>query len=264
MRVPLFQVDAFASRLFQGNPAAVCPLSAWLDARVLQAIAAENNLSETAFFVPRGGDFELRWFTPTVEVDLCGHATLAAAHVLFRHLQPGRAAVVFHSQSGPLPVALTPRGLELAFPSRPALPLTEGQAHVVAALGARPAELLAAPRDYLVVFDTAAEVRALRPDFARLAALPKSGLIASAPGEGEGCDFVSRFFSPKDGINEDPVTGSAHCTLAPYWAHRLGRADLSARQLSARGGELGCTVDGERVKISGEAITYLTGELQLP
>jgi PhzF family phenazine biosynthesis protein len=260
MRAPLFQIDAFASKAFQGNPAAVCPLSSWPEAALLQQIAAENNLSETAFLVPRGGDFEIRWFTPTVEVDLCGHATLASAHVLFRHLQPGRTHVVFHSRSGELPVAQSGSHLELSFPALPAspVPLTEA---FVRALGARPRELHASAGDYLAVFDSEAQVRALAPDLVKVAALDRSGVIVTAAGSA--VDFVSRYFAPRDGIPEDPVTGSAHCTLAPYWGQRLGKTALSARQVSARGGELRCRLANERVLIAGEAVTYLVGEVSV-
>jgi PhzF family phenazine biosynthesis protein len=260
MKLRLFQVDAFASRVFAGNPAAVVPLDSWLDDATLQAIAAENNLAETAFFVPEGDDFRIRWLTPAAEVDLCGHATLASAWVVFNVLEPGRSAVRFRSKSGPLGVSAEGDRLALDFPSRPPAAADGSFAAVAAALGARPQAVLAA-RDYLALFADEAEVRALRPDMARTAALDRMAVIATAPGDD--CDFVSRFFAPAVGVPEDPVTGSAHATLVPYWSTRLGRRRLFARQVSARGGELWCEDRGERVSIAGRAVPYLEGTLTI-
>jgi PhzF family phenazine biosynthesis protein len=249
------------ARPFTGNPAAVCPLDAWLPDETMQAIAAENNLSETAFFVPAGDGYRLRWFTPTTEVDLCGHATLASAYVVFRFLRPGVSEVDFQTQqAGRLRVVRDGELLALDFPARPAAPCAMSEA-LAAGLGRRPAALLAA-RDYLAVYDAADDIVALRPDFAALAALDRFAVIVTAPGTG-GIDFVSRFFAPARGVDEDPVTGSAHCTLIPYWAERLGKTCLEARQLSRRGGALSCALDGERVSIAGRAALYLEGAITL-
>ncbi len=269
MPVPIYQVDAFARRPFAGNPAAVCPLAAWLPAGLMQQIAAENNLAETAFFIPLDGeeaDFHLRWFTPTFEIDLCGHATLAAAHVLWNERGFARPEIIFQSKSGLLRVRREADGrLVLDFPSRPPRPLGAGEypaAVLAQALGpgaAVPQAVLAA-RDLVAVFASAAEVLALKPDFAALLGLDYLGLVATAPGSG-GVDFVSRFFAPEVGVPEDPVTGSAHSTLIPYWAERLGKTELFARQESARGGELWCRLRGDRVDIGGYAVTYMAGAL---
>ena len=261
MKLRLFQVDAFASRVFAGNPAAVVPLERWLGDATLQAIATENNLSETAFFVGGKGDYHIRWMTPADEVDLCGHATLASAWVVFNELEKGRAEVTFRSQSGPLRVTADGDRLALDFPSRPPEPADATREALARALGARPTAALAS-RDYLAVFGSEDEVRALEPDMVAVAALDRMAVIATAPG-GD-CDFVSRFFVPSMGIPEDPVTGSAHCTLVPYWAKRLGRASLFARQVSARGGELWCEDRGERVAIAGRCAKYLEGTIEVP
>jgi len=258
MKLPLYQVDAFTTRLFGGNPAAVVPIETWPRDDVMQAIAAENNLAETAFVIARPDVSPLRWFTPTVEVDLCGHATLASAHVLFRYHFPSLARLVFETKSGELSVTRDGELLALDFPARPARAIDVSDA-LAAALGARPREALRAPRDLLAVLDTEAQVRAFHPDFSRIAALDATGLIVTAPGDE--VDFVSRFFAPKAGIPEDPATGSSHCTLAPYWAARLGRNKLTARQLSARGGEMRCELRGERVLIAGATVEYLRGEI---
>jgi PhzF family phenazine biosynthesis protein len=266
MAIPLYQVDAFTDRVFAGNPAAVCPLESWLDAAVMQAIAAENNLSETAFFVADerggsdGGTYAIRWFTPVDEIDLAGHPTLATAHVIFSVLAPALDAVTFTTPLGDS-LAVTREGdrLTMDFPARPPAP-RDDLGDVGAALGARPAEILAA-RDGFAVFEGEAEVAALQPDMAAIAALDCMGLIATAPGAA--CDFVSRFFAPKMGVPEDPVTGSAHCTLIPYWAGRLGKSEMLARQISARGGTIHCGHDGERVRIGGGAVTYMTGAIAL-
>lgn len=258
-----FHVDAFAQAPFTGNPAGVCPLAAPLPAALMQQIAAENSLAETAFFVSRPDEpagFDLRWFTPTVEIDLCGHATLAAAHVLFKHLGFAGPQVTFHTQSGLLHVARAADGrLTLDFPSRPPQPLPALPAGLAAALGGTPRAALAA-RDLLAVFATEAEVAALQPDMAAIAAFDYVGIIATAPGS-EGVDFVSRFFAPRVGVPEDPVTGSAHSILIPFWAEKLGKTELRARQISPRGGDLWCCLRGDRVDISGYAVTYAAGEL---
>ncbi|MBI5441612.1 MAG: PhzF family phenazine biosynthesis protein [Deltaproteobacteria bacterium] len=260
LNIPLYQVDAFAREPFAGNPAAVCPLDHWLEDRLLQAIAAENNLSETAFFVRRGERFELRWFAPAAEVDLCGHATLATAHVLFRHLGFASDRVRFETKSGELVVEKRGDLLALDFPSRPAA-ACEAPEELLTALGARPVEVLRS-RDYLAVFRSEDEVLGLRPDMAQLARLPVLGVIATAAGRSH--DFVSRFFAPSVGVPEDPVTGSSHCTLVPYWARRLGKTSLHARQASRRGGELWCEDRGDRVSIAGFAVTYLEGTIRVP
>jgi PhzF family phenazine biosynthesis protein len=260
VKLRLFQVDAFASRVFAGNPAAVVPLDRWLPDATLQSIATENNLSETAFFVGEKGYFQIRWMTPTDEVDLCGHATLAAAWVVFNEVEKGRTEVHFRSQSGLLRVSDDGERLALDFPSRPPEPADGSMAALADALGARPRVVLAA-RDYLVVFETEDEVRSLKPDMAKVAALDRMGVIATAPGRD--CDFVSRFFAPAVGIPEDPVTGSAHCTLVPYWSGRLGKKSLFARQVSARGGELWCEDRGERVAIAGRCARYLEGTIEI-
>jgi PhzF family phenazine biosynthesis protein len=259
MRLPIYQLDAFTSRLFAGNPAAVVPLEEWPPDATLQAIAAENNLAETAFFVPRGAEWELRWFTPTVEVDLCGHATLAAAAVILRHLAPEAQKVLFRTRkAGILTVARHGDALALDLPARPPEKLPgPAPAALAAALGAVPAEVLVA-RDYLCVFEKTEEVHNLRPDFAALARLDRFAAICTAPGIGE-FDFVSRFFAPAQGVDEDPVTGSSHSTLVPFWAERLGRTHLRAKQVSARGGELDCALEGDRVVLAGRVAFYLEG-----
>jgi PhzF family phenazine biosynthesis protein len=265
MRLRLWQVDAFTDRVFAGNPAAVVPLPAWLPDPVLRAIAAENNLSETAFLVREEGGWRIRWFTPAVEVELCGHATLASAFVVLTHLAPG-AGVTFQSQSGPLTVARGAGGLlEMTFPRLPGEPVEPSSwpGELSRALGRAPREALRSSRKWMAVLDRAEDVRALRPDLDAVAALDLPGLIVTAPGDGE-ADFVSRYFGPKVGIPEDPVTGSAHCTLAPYWAARLGKRRLLAHQVSARGGRLECEDTGDAVRIAGRAAQYLVGEIDVP
>ncbi len=261
MRIPFFWVDAFTDQLFSGNPAGIVPLDHWIDDTLMQCIAFENGLAETAFFVPvESGHYHLRWFTPRAEVDLCGHATLASAHVLFNELGQAHTRIIFDSKSGPLSVDLrSDQRLELDFPSRPATPAAVPPA-LIKGLGATPS-FYAQAQANLAVFDTMAEVRALRPDFAVLATLEQYGTIATAPGED--CDFVSRFFAPRVGVPEDPVTGSAHCVLTPYWAGRLDKTKLHARQISPRGGELWCELIGDRVKIAGHAVLYLRGEISV-
>ncbi|WP_348678065.1 PhzF family phenazine biosynthesis protein [Alcanivorax profundi] len=255
----LYQVDAFTSSLFRGNPAAVVPLERWLDDALLQNIAQENNLSETAFLVPDDTGYALRWFTPRVEVDLCGHATLAAAWVVFNALGFAGERVRFNSASGPLYVTRSGQRLTLDFPARPATPITETST-LEHALGV-PIRAAAQARDLLIEVDSAACVREYQPDFSAIAALDTFAVMLTAPGED--CDFVSRFFAPAKGVPEDPVTGSAHCTLVPWWADKLGKKRLHARQLSARGGELFCEMTGERVSLSGEARCYLKGDILL-
>jgi len=256
-RLPIYQVDAFTDSLFGGNPAAVCPLDTWLPDATMQAIAAENNLAETAFFVPEGGDYALRWFTPKVEVDLCGHATLASGHVIFSFIEPARQSVSFRTlNAGTLVVSRHADLLAMDFPARPPIAV-EPPPGLLAALGGKPREVLGA-RDHLIVYDSAAEVAALNPDLAALAEVDCWAAIATARGE-NGIDFVSRFFAPAQGVPEDPATGSSHCTLVPYWAKRLGKTKLEARQLSRRGGALSCALKGERVSIAGRAVLYLEG-----
>jgi PhzF family phenazine biosynthesis protein len=260
MHIPIYQVDAFAGRLFSGNPAAVVPTESELPAGTMQAIAAENNLSETAFVVPEDDHHRIRWFTPAVEVNLCGHATLAAAHVLFTHLGHPGDRIAFSSASGMLYVHRQGELLFLDFPAdtlHPADPPPE----LVDGLGAEPAEVHRGRDDYLAVLESEDQVRSLAPDMAVLEETPGRGVIVTAPGRD--ADFVSRFFAPQLGIPEDPVTGSAHTSLTPYWSARLGRRKLRALQLSRRGGELFCTDRGERVEIGGRAVTYLVGELWL-
>lgn len=257
--LPFYWVDAFTGKVFAGNPAGVVPLAQWLPDALLQQIAFENGLAETAFFVRTAeARYHLRWFTPAVEVDLCGHATLASAFVLFTQLGLNGDTITFDSRSGPLVVKRHQNGLlELDFPSRPAQPCAI-PAGLAEALGAAPIHVAQA-RDTLCVFARTEDVVALKPYFGALAQLDSFAVIATAPGSD--CDFVSRFFAPRAGINEDPVTGSAHCTLTPYWAAHLGRTKLHARQVSARGGELWCELRGDRVGIAGRAVLYLKGEI---
>ena len=261
MRLPIYQVDAFTDSLFGGNPAAVCLLDKWLPDATMQAIAAENNLSETAFFIHDGNDYALRWFTPTTEVDLCGHATLASGHIVLRLLEPKRDSVSFHTlKAGTLVVGRNADMLVMDFPARPAAPSMPPPG-LLAALGGTPREILSA-RDHLIVYDSAAEVAALDPDLAALAKVDCWAAIVTAPGD-NGIDFVSRFFAPRQGVPEDPVTGSAHCTLVPYWAKRLGKNEFEARQISRRGGTLRCALRGDRVSIGGKAVVYLEGQIEV-
>lgn len=258
MRLQQYQVDAFASRVFEGNPAAVCPLESWLEDGLLQAIAMENNLAETAYFVPTKDGFELRWFTPTTEVDLCGHATLAAAHVLYTELGYGGDCIRFATRSGELRVGREGELYVLDFPA--IVPhVCAAPAGLAEALGREPAAVLAAD-DLLAVFASEAEVQALEPDQALLARLDYRGVIVTAPGEQH--DFVSRFFAPRVGVPEDPVTGSAHCKLVPYWAERLGKNRMSARQVSRRGGDLALELRGDRVQMAGRAVLFMVAEIR--
>lgn len=260
MKLPLYQLDVFTNRVFGGNPAAVVVMDRWLDDIILQSIAAENNLSETAFVIPDGECSRLRWFTPTVEVDLCGHATLAAAHVLFREHFPDSDQLRFNTNSGELGVVRDSELIYLDFPSRPGQPLNVGN-DLIKSLGVEPVEAVNS-RDLMVVFGSEADVQNFVPDYQAIEALDTFALIVTAPGLD--VDFVSRFFAPGAGVPEDPVTGSAHCTLIPYWAKRLGKSKLSARQLSGRKGELLCELIGDRVLIGGNAVDYLRGEVNVP
>lgn len=260
----LFQIDAFSSRVFAGNPAAVCPLERWLNDKTLQAIAAENNLAETAYFVPKGDDgFHLRWFTPKQEVNLCGHATLASAFVLFTELQPERRSVSFDSRSGPLGVEREGDRLTMDFPTWTLKAVDSPPDALVAGLGKTPAEMYLVSTDdnYFAVYDSEADVRSLAPDFSALETLHPAGVVVTAPGNDADC--ASRYFAPSWGIPEDPATGSIHCGLVPYWAKRLGKKEIYAHQVSARGGELFCEDKGERVAISGHAVKYLEGTISI-
>ncbi len=263
MNLPIYQVDAFTSNLFGGNPAAVIPLDYWLDHNLMQAIASENNLSETAYFVPEGEGFRIRWFTPATEVDLCGHATLATAHVLFDHLNYGKSEILFQSKSGILKVIKAGDLLELDFPatelSRESVP-----EDILAGFNYKPIEKYKANEDFLLVFENESQISQLDPDFAALKKVKSRGIICTAISEDPEIDFVSRFFAPAAGINEDPVTGSAHTKLIPYWSKKLNKTEMIARQISARGGELFCKLDDDRVKIGGKAVSYLHGEIIIP
>jgi PhzF family phenazine biosynthesis protein len=258
-RLPIYQVDAFADAVFTGNPAAVCPLDRWLPDDLMQAIAAENNLAETAFFVPAGEGWHLRWFTPAIEVELCGHATLASGFIISTILEPGRATCAFTTQTaGPLTVTRASDRYELALPRRdpPPAPRADGLAD---ALGIAPLAVHAGWGNWMAVLEDEEAVRGLQPNLAALARLDPGCAIVTAPGRA--VDFVSRYFAPAAGIPEDPVTGSAHCMLAPYWAGRLGRTRLKARQVSPRGGNLDCRVEADRVVLGGRAVLYLEGSI---
>ncbi|KRP62533.1 PhzF family phenazine biosynthesis protein [Pseudomonas trivialis] len=259
MKLDIYQVDAFSQHPFGGNPAAVCPLTDWLPDEQLQNIAAENNLSETAYFVPRGEHYELRWFTPTVEVDLCGHATLAAAWVLFHALAGAPPELRFATRSGELRVTRHGDELAMDFPARQP-ERCEPPAGLLSALGIEHAEVFGTD-DYIVLVDNEAQVAALAPDFARLKGLPKRGIAVTA--KSTEFDFISRWFGPNVGVNEDPVTGSAHTSLAPFWAARLGKSQLTAEQGGTRKGQLRCELEGERVIISGKAVLYMQGTIYL-
>lgn len=260
MKIPLYQVDAFASRAFEGNPAVVCPLQAWLPDGLMQAIAAENNLSETAFFVAEGGGYAIRWFTPEAEVELCGHATLASAFVVFNELGFDGDTVVFDSRSGPLPVTRDADRLTLDFPAQPPEACATPPEVEAAFGGIRPVECLRSA-DLLVVLGSAGEVRSASPDIGQLARVPARGIIITAADTEY--DFVARFFAPAVGIPEDPVTGSAYTQLAPYWAARTGKTRFHARQVSRRGGDVTCELAGDRVLITGRAVKILAGAFEL-
>lgn len=258
MKIPIYQLDAFTDRLFGGNPAAVCPLGEFPDADLMQKIGMENNLSETAFLVPRGNDFDLRWFTPAVEVDLCGHATLASAHVILNIREPHREEVVFHTRSGALTVKRDGEYLQMDFPADPPSDDTMPDS-LSKSLNIQPQEVFKGKTDYMLVYQDEGEVADIAPDFRLLSQAKVRGVIVTAPGENT--DFVSRFFAPQSGVDEDPVTGSAHTTLTPYWAGKLGKNQLKARQISRRGGDLICQLAGNRVLLSGKAQLYLQGEI---
>ena len=260
-KITLFQVDAFTDQLFKGNPAAVCPLTEWLPDELMQQIAAENNLAETAFFVPTTQGFEIRWFTPTLEVDLCGHATLATAFVIFNCLNYNSESINFFShRSGELRVSRIEDVLQLDFP-------TDGienqsiEKDIETCIGIRPTEVFKGKSDIMAVLENEEQVASLLPDFGKIALLKARGLIVTAAGKN--VDFVSRFFAPQSGIDEDPVTGSAHTTLIPYWSAKLAKTEMTARQLSKRGGELNCSYLGDRCLIGGKAVLYLTGEIEI-
>lgn len=262
MKLKLYQIDAFTSQLFSGNPAAVVPLDTWLPDETLQAIALENNLSETAFFVENDGDYALRWFTPKAEVDLCGHATLATAYVIYQHIAPEKTELHFHSKSGLLKTIKLDEYIQLDFPAsvpeenaiKPPDAIVRGGDQTIL-------KVYTSKQDYLVILENEAALKALKPNFSALLELDNRGVIFSAPGDN--CDFVSRCFFPKYDVNEDPVTGSAHCVSAPYWANVLGKNKLHARQLSQRGGELICEIKDDRVLLLGKAVPYLEGVISL-
>lgn len=259
MKIRQYQIDAFATKVFEGNPAAVCPLDAWPDDAVMQSIAAENNLSETAFFVPTARGYRLRWFAPLAEVDLCGHATLASAYVLFELLGHAKPEILFETRSGDLVVRRDGNRYSMDFPAQPPVPCV-APAALIAGLGRQPLEVLKA-QDYIAVFASEDDVRTCKPDLAKLAELDLRGVCITA--RGHGADFVSRFFGPKFGIPEDPVTGSAHCALAPYWQTKLGKSKFSARQLSQRRGEVGCEVSGARIILTGSAVKFMEATLEI-
>lgn len=261
IKTQLFQLDAFANQRFAGNPAAVMPLDSFPPDALMQAIAAENKLAQTAFIVPEGDDYRLRWFTPTVEVPLCGHATLASAAVVMERMEPGRRTVVFHTASGPLTVDRTPAGYLMNFPVRRSEPVSMPTG-LVEALGVQPREVQADAFNYLVLLDSAQLVRELVPDMAAIARLDRSGVIVTAAGDGV-YDFVSRYFAPAKGIPEDPVTGGAHCALTPYWAERLGKTHFRAFQASERGGEIDCRLIGDRVELEGACVFFLEYSVEI-
>lgn len=261
MRVPIFQVDAFTTKRFAGNPAAVMVLEDFPDDALMQAIAAENNLAETAFLVPAGEDYRLRWFTPTVEVPLCGHATLASAAVVMERLETGRRSVVFQTMSGPLTVGRRGAGYVMNFPARPSEPVAAPPG-LAEALGVTPVEVHVNAFNYMAILDNAATVRGLAPDLAGIARIGRPGVIVTAAGDHD-YDFVSRYFAPAKGIPEDPVTGAAHCMLAPYWAGRMSKTSFHAFQASKRGGEVSCHLDGDRVELEGSCVFYLEGEADI-
>jgi len=259
MKVKLYQVDAFARKTFEGNPAAVCPLDKWLDERIMQNIAMENNLSETAFFVKNGEQYDIRWFTPTKEVNLCGHATLATAYVIFNILGHLSGRINFNSKSGLLQVYKDSEFITMNFPAEPPVPCDTPQA-IVDAFGKEPLEVLRSV-DYIVVFDEYEELAQFAPNLDALKTLDLRGVCITA--RDKTYDFVSRFFAPNYGIDEDSVTGSAYTQLMPYWSNKLQQNSLRSKQLSSRGGELYCELKGERVTISGSAVLYLSGEIEI-
>lgn len=257
MRLKQYQVDAFTNSVFGGNPAAIVPLTSWLDDATLQAIAEENNLSETAFFVPTDVGFQLRWFTPLREIDLCGHATLATAYIIFNRMGYDKPQISFESRSGELLVEKQGDRLVMDFPATPPKSVEISDA-LVKALGVRPLEVWMAD-DYLAVYDSETTIRSISPDFGLMAQLDLRGVGVTAPGTD--VDFVSRFFAPKFGVFEDPVTGSAHCELAPFWAKRLNKSLLTARQVSKRSGEMSCQMQGDRVLLAGQAVIFMEADI---
>jgi PhzF family phenazine biosynthesis protein len=261
MRTPIYQVDAFTSRRFAGNPAAVMPMKSFPADAAMLAIAAENNLSETAFLVPEGGNYRLRWFTPEIEVPLCGHATLASAAVVMERLEVGRNRVVFFSASAPLTVSRSGAGYVMDFPARPSQDVA-APSGLADALGAVPREVWVNSFNYMAVLENAHIVRQLAPEMAAIARMDRPGVIVTAPGDGI-YDFISRYFAPAKGIPEDPVTGAAHCMLAPYWAKRLGKTKFRAFQASRRGGEIVCKLANDRIELEGTCVFYLEGEVEI-
>ena len=261
MKLKIYQVDAFASKVFEGNPAAICPLEQWLDDEVLQKIAEENNLSETAFFVPSDGGIQLRWFTPLAEVDLCGHATLAAAHVLYQHLGFDQASIKFETKSGQLIVVKTDNGYSMNFPASMPILSTDIPIKLLEGLGnVKPKEVLAA-FDYIVVLNSEDEVKNISPYFSKWLNIDLRGVVVTA--QANDVDFLSRCFFPKLRVNEDPVTGSAHCELMPYWADKLNKNQLTGRQISSRSGYVLCELDKDRVILTGDAVDYMVGEITI-
>jgi PhzF family phenazine biosynthesis protein len=261
VRTPIFQIDAFANRLFAGNPAAVMPMQSLPDEKTMQAVAAENNLAETAFLVPEGNDYRLRWFTPATEVPLCGHATLASAAVVMERLEPARQSVTFHTASGPLMVKRSNGRYVMDFPARPSEPVL-APSGLTEALGIVPVEVFASIFNYMAVLESPEALRELAPDMSAIAKLDRPGLIVTAAGDGR-YDFISRYFAPAKGVPEDPVTGAAHCMLCPYWARRLAKTNFLAFQASRRGGEVICRLLGERVELEGSCVFYLEGEVDM-
>ncbi len=261
MKIPIYQVDAFADEVFSGNPAAVCPLDNWLDDDIMQKIAMENNLSETAFFVKEKNGYHIRWFTPAIEVDLCGHATLASAHVLFNHLQIPENVIEFNSRSGILKVQSDGQRYTMDFPTDQ-ISKQDPPDEIISNIGIGPDSSWKGREDFMLVYGEQAIIERIKPDFKALAGSTGRGIIVTAPGKD--VDFVSRFFAPQAGIDEDPVTGSAHTTLTPYWSERLNKKELKARQISKRGGTLFCKYLNQRVEISGNAQTYMKGEIKMP
>lgn len=259
MEIPIYQIDAFSNRVFAGNPAAVCPLEDWLEDSILQAIAQENNLSETAFFVPDEKGYHIRWFTPVAEVDLCGHATLATGFVIFNYLDTSTSQITFRSRSGKLTVVQEKELISMDFPAQPPVPC-ETPKELLEGLKKDPSEILCS-EDYFVVFSSEKDIIGLEPDMGMLKKLDLRGVIVTA--RGDEVDFVSRFFAPKFGIDEDPVTGSAHCALTPYWAEKLNKKEVHAHQVSQRGGELFCKDYGDRVAIAGRAVKFMEGSIAI-
>lgn len=259
--IPIYQVDAFANELFKGNPAAIVPLESWISDEQMLKISAENNLSETAFFVPFENGFEIRWFTPKMEVNLCGHATLASAHVLWNHISYDQSTIRFDSQSGPLFVEKLEQVLYLDFPASEVTAYEGNNIPFKDIFGVEPQEIWVARRDLMLVFEEEATIENMSPDYQAMLDYDVRGFIVTSKSNRESIDFVSRFFAPKVGVIEDPVTGSAHTSLIPYWSNKLGKLKLEAEQISERGGRLHCSLQGDRVKIGGQAITYMSGKI---